>query len=113
MNNVTLAINHNVPVVAILDLQDVTRDGIRCHTLDEVEASFLERDRIDAAVLVQEVAEKVVDLRSAHFVSRSGVRDDINNTATWRRCCDAIWEKVEHQTDLREDVFEHGDDLQR
>ena len=54
MDYVTLAIDHNVSVMSILDLQDVACDGIGCHRLNEVEASPLEFDGIFSAVLRNE-----------------------------------------------------------
>lgn len=54
MNYVTLAIDHDVSIVSVLDLQDVTCDRIGCHRLNEVEASPLEFDSIFSTVFRNE-----------------------------------------------------------
>ena len=81
MDDVAFPVNHDVSIVTVLDLKDIACDGICRHRLDEVQSSFLERDGIDAAVLVDEVSKEIVDLRSAHFVARRGVGHDVNDTA--------------------------------
>jgi hypothetical protein len=75
-----LAIDHDIPVVSVLDLQDVTSHAIRRHRLDKVESSLLKGRRVDAAVLVHKVAEQVVDLGSSHLISRGGVGNNIDYT---------------------------------
>ena len=57
MDNMTFAIYHNVPVVSILHLQDVADHRIRCHGLNEVEAGFLELDRVLSTILRNEEVE--------------------------------------------------------
>ena len=57
VDDVSLAVDHDVPVVSVLDLEDVAGDGVRGHGLDEVEASTLEGDRVLPAVLGDEEVE--------------------------------------------------------
>lgn len=74
-----LPVNHDVPVVTILDLQDVASEGIRGHGLDEVQAGLLERDGVLAAVPGDEEVEQVVHFGTTHLITRSGVGDHIDN----------------------------------
>lgn len=80
MNNVALPVNHDVPVVTILDLQDVASEGVRSHGLDEVQAGLLERDGVLAAVPGDEEVEQVVHFSTTHLITRSGVGDDVDDT---------------------------------
>lgn len=57
MNNVSLSVDHDVSVVAILDLQDVTCDRVRSHGLDEVQARALERDGVLSSIFSDEEIE--------------------------------------------------------
>ena len=79
VDDVAFAVDQDVPVVSILDLEDVAHHRIGRHGLDEVQASLLELDRVLSAVLGDEEVKKVVDLRSAHLVTRGGVRHDVND----------------------------------
>ncbi len=40
VDNVAVAVDHDVAVVAVLDLQQVREDGVRCHALREAEAGL-------------------------------------------------------------------------
>lgn len=53
--NVSVRIDHNVSVVTVLDLQQITNDRIGCHRLHEITSSRLELFRTFVAVLMQEV----------------------------------------------------------
>ena len=57
VDDVSFAVDHDVPVVSVLDLEDVAGDGVGGHGLDEVEASTLEGDRVLPAVLGDEEVE--------------------------------------------------------
>ena len=74
-------IDHDVPVVAVLDLDDVAEKRVGGHRLDEVGARFLEVDSVGAAVLENEEASKVVDLGATHLVSRRRVWNHVDDTA--------------------------------
>ncbi len=84
MHDVAFAVDHDIAIVTILDLQNVACDTVCCHGLDELQARLLEGGRVDAAVLVDKVAEQVVDLCSSHLVSRGSIWHDINDTALGR-----------------------------
>jgi hypothetical protein len=81
MNDMALPVDHDISVVSILDLEDVASDRVGGHALDEVHPRPLERNRVDRTVLVDEEAEEVVDLRSAHLVSGGRVGDDVDDSA--------------------------------
>ena len=92
MDDVALAVDQDVPVVSILDLEDVAHHRIGRHGLDKVQASLLELDRVLSAVLGDEEVKKVVDLRSSHLVTRGGVWHDVNDATLCLRS--AAW-KIE------------------
>ena len=71
VDNVAFAVDHDVAVVAVLYLEYIARYGVRCHRLDEVLPCFLIRVGVLSAIFRDEEALEVVDLRAAHFVSRS------------------------------------------
>lgn len=83
VDDVSLAVDHNVSVVTVLDLEDVAGDGVGGHGLDEVHARLLKWDCVDTTVLVDEEAEEVVDLGSAHLISRCSVGNDVDDSALW------------------------------
>lgn len=68
MYNVTMAVNHDVSIVPVLDLQDVARHRVRRHGFDKVQAGSFEGDSIDRAILVDKVLVEIVDLCSTHLV---------------------------------------------
>ncbi len=47
MDDVTLSVNHDIPVMTILDLEDVACDTISCHALNKVHPSPLKFDGVD------------------------------------------------------------------
>ena len=81
MYDMTLAVDHDITVVPVFDLQDVAGNRVRRHRLDEVQPRSLERDGVLAAVLGDEEVEQVVDLGAAHFVARGRVRDYVDDAA--------------------------------
>lgn len=81
VDNVSFAVYHDVSVVPILDLKDVTGNRVGRHGLNKVQPSLLEGNGILSSELTHEEAEEIVDLCAAHLVSRGRVWDDINNTA--------------------------------
>lgn len=83
MNDVSVTVNHDVAIVTVLDLEDVTRNRVRRHRLDEVEPGFLERDGVLAPILRDEEVKKVIDFGPTHFISRSRVRNNVNDTALY------------------------------
>ena len=68
MNDVTISIDHDVSVMSILDLKNVTSDGISSHGLDEVQPSLLKINSVLPAVLSDKEVKKVVDLGTTHFI---------------------------------------------
>ena len=80
VNDVTLSIDHDVSVVAIFDLKDVTSYRVARHGLYEIESGPLELDAIIPSILGLEESKQVVNLCSPHFVTRSCVRDDVDNS---------------------------------
>lgn len=80
MNNMTLSIDHDVPVMAILDLQNVAYYGISGHGLYKVEAGLLKFDRVFSTIFRDEEIKQIVDLRSPHLITRRRVRHDIDHT---------------------------------
>jgi hypothetical protein len=134
VHDMPFAVDHDVTVMPILDLEDVARDRVRGHRLDKVEAGFLEGYRINATVLVDKVREEVVDLGSTHLVSGRRVGDNVDDTAlascvsnglrygkgcktrsthSWSSRGNTVRKQIQHQSNRGEDVLEHGDDLQR
>lgn len=128
MNDMTFAINHDVPIVAIFDLQYITDDRVSSHRLDEVEAGLLELHGIFSSVLRYKEVKEVVDFCPSHLVTRGRIRHNVDNstlpmlsamnhqvegngTYTGSRRSHAVWEYIEGETDAREDVLEHRDDL--
>lgn len=83
VHDVALAVDHDVSVVSVLDLQDIAGDRICCHRLDEIESSFLEGGRVWTTIFVDEIAVKIVDLGTTHFVSGRSVGHDIDYTALY------------------------------
>ena len=80
VNDVTLSIDHDVSVVAIFDLKDVASYRVARHGLYEIESGPLELDAILPSILGLEESKQVVDLCSPHFVTRSCVRNDVDNS---------------------------------
>jgi hypothetical protein len=42
MHDMPFSVNHNIPIVTVLNLEDITSNRIGGHRLDEIEASALE-----------------------------------------------------------------------
>lgn len=80
VDNVTLAVDHNITVVSVLDLQNVACDRVCSHRLDKVETRSLELHGILATILGNEKVEKIVDLCPTHLVSGRRIRYDVDNT---------------------------------
>ena len=125
----SLTANHDVPIMSILDLQDVTSNRVCSHGLDKVKSGSLETGGILATIFCDEEVLKIVHLCPAHFISRCGIWDDVNDPTlpkikstarkidrcTYpRRCCrHAIWKQIQGQPNASKNVLEHCDDLQR
>lgn len=80
MDDVTLSVNHDVPVVPIFDLKDVASYRVTGHGLYEIESSALELDAIFPSIFRLKESKQVIDLRPTHFISRSGIWDDIDDS---------------------------------
>lgn len=131
MNDVSLTVDHDIPVVSILDLKYIAGDRIGCHRLDEVQSSLLELHGVRTTIACHEKGEEVIDLCSTHFVPRCGIWNDVNDptlklivsacklcqlgSCTYSRCSggNSIREEIQHETESGEDVLEHGNNLQR
>jgi hypothetical protein len=81
MHDMTLPVNHNVPVVAILDLENVASHGVGSHGLDEVQPRLLEGNGVWCAILRNKERHQIVDLCATHLITRGGVRNDVDDTA--------------------------------
>jgi len=66
---VTLSVNHDVSVMPILDLEDVTGDRVRSHRLNEVQPGLLEGDRMLSTIFPDEEIEQIVDFGPSHLIS--------------------------------------------
>lgn len=49
--------------------------------MNEVQPGPLESYGILPSIFSDEEAEQIIDLRPSHFISRSGIRNNINNAA--------------------------------
>ena len=67
---VALSVDHNISVVPILDLKDITSNGVRSHRLDEVQPGLLECNRMFSTVFSDEEIEQVIDFGPSHLISR-------------------------------------------
>ena len=81
VDDMSLAINHNVPVVPVLDLENVAYNGVGSHRLNEVQPSFLKLDGVLATVFCDKEVQQIVDFCSSHLIARCGVWHNVNNTA--------------------------------
>lgn len=81
MDDVTLSVNHYVAIMAVFNLKNVACDGVCSHRLNEIQASSLIRDCVLSSIFGNEKTLEIVDLRSAHFVARGGIRHNVDNTA--------------------------------
>lgn len=129
MHYMPITANHDVPIMSIFDLQDVTGDRICGHGLNEVQSSSLETGGVLSTIFCDEEVLKIVHLRPAHFISRCRIWDDINDptlskikwtsrkkdsrTYPRRSCSHAIGKEIQSQPNAGKDVLEHCDDLQR
>lgn len=81
MYDVSFSIDHDVTIVTVLDLQDITRHRVRRHRLDEVKTSSLKGDSFFSSIFGNEEVEKVVNFGATHFIPRGGVRYHVDHTA--------------------------------
>ena len=84
MYNMAFAVNHDVSIVSVLDLENVAHDRVRRHRLYEVKTSLLELDGVFAAILRHKEVQQVVDLRATHLIARRSVWHDVDDTALYR-----------------------------
>ena len=68
MNYMALSVNHDVSVMPVLDLEDVTSDRVRSHRLNEVQSGLLEGDRMLSTIFADEEIEQVIDLCPSHLI---------------------------------------------
>lgn len=69
VNYVAFSIYHDVSVVSVLNLENITGNRVRSHRLDEVQPSLLEGNRMFSTVFSDEEIEQVIDLSPPHFIS--------------------------------------------
>ena len=81
MNDMTISIDHNIAIVPILNLQDITGYRISSHGLDEIQSGFLKACRIRATIFCYEEILQVIHFGSSHFVSGCCIRNHVDNTA--------------------------------
>ena len=99
MHDVSLSVNHDVPVVSVFNLKNVTGDRVRSHRLDKIQPGLLESDRVWRAVLGDEKRQQVVNLCSTHLIARCGIGDDINDTALYGRMSTRTYDaNIKHLT---------------
>lgn len=77
----SIGIQHNVPVVPILDLQQEPDNTVRGHGYDKVSSCSLEFLRTFISVLLQEVLVHPNIGLSSELISGLGVRNTFYNTA--------------------------------
>lgn len=68
MGDASSSINHDVSVVAILDLNNVAKERVGGHGLNEVDSGLLVANAIGAAVLENEKSLEIVDFRPTHLI---------------------------------------------
>jgi hypothetical protein len=81
VDNVAFTVYHNVSIVPILDLQDITGNRVGSHGLDEVQTCLLEGYGVWTTVLGNEEIKQIINLGTTHFITGRGIRNNINNTA--------------------------------
>jgi hypothetical protein len=86
VDDVAIRVDHDVAIVAVLDLQYITGKRVRRHGLDKVEARALERNGLGRPIAGHEEVVQVVHLCAAHFVARRRVRNNIDHTALVTQC---------------------------
>ena len=85
VHDVSLLVDHDVPVVPVLDLEEEPDDAVGRHGGDEVATGPLERLRALLPELLLEVEEQVGVGLPPDLVSGLGVRHALNHAALERR----------------------------
>lgn len=70
VNYVALSVNHDISVVPVLDLEDVTSDEVRSNRLNGVQPSLLEGNRVLSTIFADEETEQVIGFCPSHLVTR-------------------------------------------
>ena len=84
MHDMALSIDHDIPIMSILDVQYVARNRVRSHRLDKVQTSLLKRHALWVPIFrFEESNTKIIDLGSTHLISRGSIRNDVDETALW------------------------------
>ena len=81
MDKMALLIYHDVSIVTIFDLQNVTHKTIGCQTLCKVETSLLELLWWFTTISLQEVFVQVDLVCFTKLISTIGIRYALNNTS--------------------------------
>ncbi len=85
MNYMPIAINHDVAIMSVFYLQNITCYRISSHGLNEVESGFLESYGIFSAVFISEEPKEIVNLRPSHLVPRSSIGDNVDDAALYNK----------------------------
>lgn len=80
MDYMSMSIDHDIPIMSVLDLKDIAGHRVCCHGLDEVQSGFLELYGVGAAVAGHEKCEEVIDFGATHFISRRCIRYNVNDS---------------------------------
>lgn len=113
-----LIVDQDVPVVPVLDLQDVAHHTVGGQALNEIQPGRHERLARFVSVLLQEVFVEVHFIGLANLITAAGIGDDFNNAAqellgscpvadTFVRC------DIQVQVTFLEDLLEKLNELDR
>ena len=80
MYDVPITINHDISIVAILNLENITSHGVCSHGLNKVQLCFLKSNSILASIFGSEKVQQIVDLSPTHFIARGSIRNHIYDT---------------------------------
>lgn len=81
---VPFSIDHNITIVPIFDLEYIAGHRIGSHGLNKVQTGSLECNRVLASIFCDEKVQKIINFSAAHFVPRSCVGNNIDNTTLQR-----------------------------
>jgi len=79
--DVAILVDHDVTIVAILDLEQIADQRVGCHGLDKVGARRLELLGALVAVLMLEILGESTVRLSAELIPRLGIRHALDDAA--------------------------------
>ena len=68
MNYVALSVYHDIPVMPVLNLEDVASNRVCSHRLNEIQPGLLEGNRMFSTIFSDEEIEQVIDLGSSYLI---------------------------------------------